>query len=151
MTNIERRNRGPIGETRAGLRLGLRTARETLLDERGAETVEFAIMLLVFFALMFGIVEFGRVLWTQNALHYATQQAARCAAVNSTLCGTQDLMRTFAAGVAGAGVPGSAFWLTSPDPTCGKQVTASYTVNLYVPLLSMNPTLTASACFPKAS
>jgi Flp pilus assembly protein TadG len=139
--------RGEIGKL---LQPGIRAARAIWRDQRGAEAVEFAMVSLVFFALMFGVAEFGRVLWIQNALHYAVQQAARCAAVNYAVCGNQDLMRSFAATVAGSGVPGSAFSLTDPDPACGKQVTASYTVDLYVPLVSMNPTLTASACFPKA-
>jgi len=115
----------------------------------GATLVEFAIVGGLFFLLIIGVVEVGRLLWTLNALHYGTQQAARCAAVNSSLCGTNSLMQSWAAGSGGSTLPGTAFTLTTP--TCGMQVTGSYTMRLYIPYVNMNPTLTSTACFPKSS
>ncbi len=116
----------------------------------GSTTVEFALVGLLFFALIIGVIEFGRLLWTLNALHYGAQQAARCAAVNSSLCGTNNLLQGWAAGIGGSNLPGTAFTLNGAA-ACGMQVTATYTIILYIPYVSMNPTLTATACFPKSS
>ena len=56
-------------------------------DRMGGAMIEFAMAMPVFVMLLFGIFEFGRMLWIQNALHYLVQQAARCATINVTLCG----------------------------------------------------------------
>ena len=47
--------------------------------ERGATLLEFAIGATVFFTAMFGVLEFGRALWTHNALSDAARRAARYA------------------------------------------------------------------------
>lgn len=48
-------------------------------DQRGATLVEFAIGASVFLMVMFGVIEFGRLLWTHNALADAARRAARYA------------------------------------------------------------------------
>ena len=150
----------PIGGWRRRL---VRQARLALIDRAGATAVEFALVSLVFLTLLLGIVETGRVLWTQNALHYAVQQAARCASINVTACGdgsvaTTAQVQSFALAVSGATVPASAFDLNpgSPPawaPSCsgGNLVTADYTMPLYIPFVSMHPEIKAAACFPKSS
>ncbi|MGH9904171.1 MAG: TadE family protein [Pyrinomonadaceae bacterium] len=47
--------------------------------QSGATLVEFAIGATVFLTAMFGIIEFGRLLWTHNALADAARRAARYA------------------------------------------------------------------------
>jgi Flp pilus assembly protein TadG len=47
--------------------------------ERGSTLLEFAIGATVFFTVMFGVIEFGRALWTHNALADAARRAARYA------------------------------------------------------------------------
>ena len=47
--------------------------------ERGAALVEFTIGALVFLTAIFGVLEFGRLLWTHNALTDAARRAARFA------------------------------------------------------------------------
>jgi len=49
--------------------------------QRGAAMVEFAMIALVFFMILFGIIEFGRLLFTYNTLVEATRRGARVAAV----------------------------------------------------------------------
>lgn len=49
--------------------------------QKGAETVEFAMVALVFFALLFAVLEFGRALFVWNALTEATRRGARMAAI----------------------------------------------------------------------
>ena len=49
--------------------------------ERGAALVELAIVASVFLTALFGVVEFGRLFWTHNALRDAARRGARYAAV----------------------------------------------------------------------
>ena len=51
--------------------------------ERGASLVEFAIAVTVFLTAMFGVVEFGRALWTHNALSDAARRGARYATLHT--------------------------------------------------------------------
>jgi len=53
--------------------------------ERGAFTAEFAVVALFFFSMIFGIIEFGRLLYTHNALTDATRRGARFAVTNKGL------------------------------------------------------------------
>jgi Flp pilus assembly protein TadG len=48
-------------------------------DERGATLLEFAIGATVFLTAMFAVIEFGRALWTHNALSDAARRGARYA------------------------------------------------------------------------
>ena len=50
--------------------------------ERGASLVEFSIAATVFLTVMFAVVEFGRALWTHNALADAARRGARYAVIN---------------------------------------------------------------------
>jgi Flp pilus assembly protein TadG len=51
-------------------------------NERGTTVAEFAMVALLFFTLIFGIIEFGRLLYTHNALTDATRRGARFAALH---------------------------------------------------------------------
>jgi hypothetical protein len=51
-------------------------------NERGSTLVEFSIAATVFLTAMFGAIEFGRALWTHNALADAARRGARYAVVN---------------------------------------------------------------------
>ena len=48
-------------------------------NQRGATLVEFSIGATVFLTAMFAVIEFGRALWTHNALADAARRAARYA------------------------------------------------------------------------
>jgi Flp pilus assembly protein TadG len=50
-------------------------------NERGAALFEFAIVATVFMMVLFGVVEFGRLFWTHNALRDAARRGARYAAI----------------------------------------------------------------------
>ncbi|HEX6717287.1 MAG TPA: TadE family protein [Pyrinomonadaceae bacterium] len=52
-------------------------------SERGTTMAEFTIIALVFFMLVVGIIEFGRLLYTHNALTDATRRGARYAVLHS--------------------------------------------------------------------
>jgi Flp pilus assembly protein TadG len=143
-------------------------AHRTLLrfrrDERGATAVEFALLSPFLIALFFGIFEFGRALWIQGILDYAVEQAARCEAVNTTLCGTASATETFAGGQAtplpyAATCPTGQICpvFTATAPACGYKVSGSYAFDFIkigtLPFLGTKPlptsiTLTAQSCYP---
>ncbi|MCG2576461.1 pilus assembly protein [Dechloromonas sp. XY25] len=52
-------------------------------DQQGAAAVEFAVVAAVFFTLLIGIAEMGRLMWTWNAAAEATRRGARLAVVCS--------------------------------------------------------------------
>ncbi|MFU8787785.1 MAG: TadE/TadG family type IV pilus assembly protein [Methylobacter sp.] len=49
--------------------------------QKGAETVEFVMIALLFFAILFAIIEFSRALFVWNALTEATRRGARMAVI----------------------------------------------------------------------
>jgi Flp pilus assembly protein TadG len=55
--------------------------RDSWHSQRGAAIVEFAIVAMLFFTLLVGIVEMGRVLFTWNSAAEATRRGVRMAVV----------------------------------------------------------------------
>jgi len=51
-------------------------------NERGTTLAEFAVVATFFFMLIFGVIEFGRFLYTHNALTDASRRGARYAALH---------------------------------------------------------------------
>lgn len=86
--------------------------RAFLRDRCGATAVEFGIALPVFLLFTIGLIEFSRILWTNNALQLAADEAGRYAIANPTA--TTDQIQTYATGK-----------LVSVDPT---QVTITVTL-----------------------
>lgn len=56
--------------------------RKNRTGERGATMAEFAIISVVFFMIIFGIIEFGRLFYTHNALTDAARRGARYAVLH---------------------------------------------------------------------
>jgi Flp pilus assembly protein TadG len=52
-------------------------------SEKGQSLVEMALVVLLFFFILFGILEFSRALWTYNTIIHSTRAAARWAVVNA--------------------------------------------------------------------
>ena len=50
-------------------------------NQSGASLLELAIVASIFFTALFGVLEFGRLLWTHNALRDAARRGARYAVV----------------------------------------------------------------------
>ena len=126
---------------------GLTAVIKLARDQRAAAAVEFAIVVGPLILLLIGIMEFGRALWLLNALHYASEEAARCASNNIAMCGTSGQIQSFAASRSGAEFQGEVFTATSA--ACGNLVTASYPMNLMIPFGSYSVTLQAQSCFAK--
>jgi Flp pilus assembly protein TadG len=118
-------------------------------DRRGgAAAVEYAIILPALLIFTLGLIDMGRLLWTQTTLDRAVEAAARCAAINTTLCGTNAQIQTYAVGQAyGLQVTTTAF--TPSKPGCGASVVASVPFRLIIPWLATTSlTLTAHGCYP---
>lgn len=116
------------------------------LDTAGSTAVEFAFVGPLLLLMMFGVIEFGRALWTENALQYAVAEAARCMTVNTNLCGSPSQTQAFAATRSGLSLPASVF--TAGRAFCGNKVSARYSFEPLLGLLPYPVTLTAQSCFP---
>lgn len=71
-------NRQDTGVGRVSCRLSIRRRHR---DERGAAAVEFALVSLLFFTLLFGTIQFGMWFWAWQQGAHAAREASRFAAV----------------------------------------------------------------------
>jgi Flp pilus assembly protein TadG len=114
--------------------------------EQASAAVETAFILPVLLLFLLGGMEFARLAWERSALQFAVQEAARCAVVRPTVCGTPAQTQAFAAStLTGFSIPSADFTVTTP--ACGTQVAASvpYSFILF-PIFPAAPTLTARVC-----
>ena len=109
-------------------------------DERGSAAIEFGLTAPAFLALLFGALQGALMLWTQLGLQHAVERAARCAAINASLCGTSAQVQAYAVtqGLANA-LPTSAFTLVSTGCVSG-------TANVRFVISTVS--LSARSCFP---
>lgn len=117
-------------------------------DRRGVTTLEFGLIALPLCLVLFAVVEIGLAVRMRSALQYATAQAARCAAVDSTVCGTTTATAAYATTqTQGVTVSASSFTVTSA--ACGKQVTASVPLPIVAhKVIPGAVTLSARSCYP---
>ena len=88
------------------------------------------------------------LLYTESTLHFATQDAARCATVKTTICTSQSTLQSYAAKNYGGMTAAPTFvWTT---PSCGNLVTATASYKFILGIASLPMTLNASACYPLA-
>ena len=82
------------------------TSRQHRREERGQTLVEFAFVCVLFLTVLFGIIEFGRALWTWNTIVQATRAGARFAVVEAPSA-TDDQVKNFVVyyNAAGTGDP----------------------------------------------
>ena len=127
----------------------VRGLRAALACRRGVSAVETGLVLPLFLGLLFGIVDFSLVAWTQASLHVAVENAARCASVNSSVCGSASAIEAYAlAQYSGQPLRGTNPFTYSASG-CGHTVSVNYTYNMSVPFYGTYPIpLTATACFP---
>jgi Flp pilus assembly protein TadG len=72
-------------------------------SEKGSMMLEFALTVALFLVMLFGIVDFGRALYTYHFLSNAAREATRYAAVRGSTCGDDGSCATSnsASGTAG--------------------------------------------------
>lgn len=116
-------------------------------NEAGISTAEFAMVGPAALMMMIGGMYVSMLGFTAASLRYATQQGARCASVNSTLCGDAAATQTYALSQF-RNISGGTATFTASDQTCGKQVTGSITYMLEAGTWELAIPISASACFP---
>jgi Flp pilus assembly protein TadG len=139
-------------------------ARALWRDPSGGTAVQFAIVAVAMLSLVFGIIEFGRLLWTREALQETATAGARCMAVLSSSCAsggavsaslTTSYIQSLASGDA-ISLPSGAITLNSSATCAGvsgfSQVVINYTFNtilpVFLPQLGAGLTVSTTACFP---
>jgi Flp pilus assembly protein TadG len=138
-----------------------RTLTRFLRGADGTAAIEFAIVANALLLFLLGVVEFGRLYWTQSELQYAAEATARYATIytvnnpSATLAQVQTAAQTQAPTYAySMSVPASDFAVTAynatatpPAPSCGNQVIVTYPFSFIVTgLFPWSITLTAQGC-----
>jgi len=121
----------------------------------GVAAVEFALVAPIFFLLVFGLIEFGRMMMVQQSLTNAAREGNRVAILSTTKDGAavEERMRDYldsvlanaASGEVRITVPGNLGTVTS-GATLTVSVEVDYIDVSWVPLgyLGLNPTIAAS-------
>jgi Flp pilus assembly protein TadG len=78
----------------------------TNVDQKGSAMVEFAVVVVLLLVMLFGIIEFGRALYTYHFLSNAARDATRYAAVRGANCDS-DSSCSVADPDAGPAAPGN--------------------------------------------
>jgi Flp pilus assembly protein TadG len=144
----------------------LRALRTLGQTQNGATVVEFALVMPLFLALLFGTLEFGRVLWIKEALLQTAIAGARCMALPQSACAqaatytySATKTTTYIQQVAnqwGVSLPGANI-IQNNAANCGgtggfSEVSLAITfqsmVSKLVNISSGAMPLTATACFP---
>ena len=110
--------------------------RRSVRNERGAASVEFALVSVVLLMLVFGIVEFGRTYGQYQVLTAAAREGARVAAVRGTSDEIADRIEAASVGYEiGPGTPSAD--IQCNEVTRGEPVTVSWTqeFDISVPFL----------------
>ena len=95
--------------------------------EAGAAAVEFALVSMVLFMLLFGVVQYGFYFWSLQAGSAAAREAARQAAVGNLSCTAFDSFVADRVGPASFGGFVNATRTFGPNPRVGDTVTVSVT------------------------
>lgn len=120
-----------------------------LKDCRGAAFVEFGLLAPIFFIVIIGMVDFGRMMWLSNTVEHAATEGARYAAVrgsNKATVATTQTITDYVEGQAELIPPGdmniAVSWTPANNNNPGSSVTVQITYNfeyLLVGFLGFDP------------
>lgn len=114
-------------------------------DRRGNSAIEFGLLLPLFLMMILGTIGVSQLMFAVNSLHYAVEEAARCGAINTTVCGslteTEDYARVRYTG------PNVEPEFTATDTGCGRRVRATAAFKLEAGVLTWDVPLAAESCF----
>ncbi len=120
------------------------TGRRSWWSDRGAAAVEFLLVLPVLLMLLFGIIDFGRMLYTKITLTQAAEATARATAIMGKPGGlseadaaTSDLDKSDGA----FPTPQITACKTPPDPNSNATATLTYKFHFATPLSLFAPSL----------
>lgn len=122
-------------------------------DERGTAMVEFAIVAgLIFIPMVFGIIEFGRLIWAKNMVTAAAREGVRYAIVHGSSSGSEADSAAVATYVIGrtqlSPITVRPSWTGSKDPgrdTATVAVSYTYVPIVKIPGLLTNKTVTGTS------
>lgn len=120
-------------------------------NSSGATAAEFALVLPVFLALVFGTINAGIAMSAVNQVHYAAERSARCLSttvVPSTTAGSCGAnIDTYAkTWYKGPGLSGLTF--TSQKIACGNEVRGSGRYDMLTGFDAFTINISAKACYP---
>jgi Flp pilus assembly protein TadG len=116
-------------------------------NEQGTTAVEFAIVAPVFIALLIGTLALCIALFLIGSLHFAVEDAARCASVKTAICADSATTIAYAQShYYGPNV--SPTFTYDPAAACGSSVSASISYTMNVGFRAFTIPISATACFP---
>jgi Flp pilus assembly protein TadG len=126
--------------------MALRKTLNLIRNDRGAAAVELALVLPVFILMVLGGVATASLGFAVSSLHFAVEDAARCASVKTTVCTSAATITAYAAKqYLGPGISPVFSYSTAG---CGHTVSATGTISLnLIPQLANIP-ISATACYP---
>jgi Flp pilus assembly protein TadG len=111
-------------------------------SEKGATIVEFALCFLLCFTVLYGIMEFSRVVYSRTVLAAATREATRYAIVHGSKSGipaTEEILtekvRRWAIGLNTAAINVDATWIPNNAPKSKVRVVTTYTITPFSNLI----------------
>jgi Flp pilus assembly protein TadG len=116
-------------------------------DFRGTAAVEFAMVAPAFIMLAVGTFYLCMCLFLTGSLHYAVEQAARCASVQATACTGSNTVVSYAQS-SYFGPGGTPNFTYNAAAGCGKSVSASMNYVWSIGLKQFTLQVSATACFP---
>lgn len=123
-----------------------RRLRILLRDQNGAAAAEFVLILAPLILLVMGTINLGMMMYTTSALHFAVEDAARCATVKAaTVCTNPTTTAAYAASHYGG--PSPATFVRS-STACGWVVTGTTNYKFTTGLTNTTIPISASACYP---
>ena len=115
-------------------------------NDRGTSAVEFALIAPALVMLLVGGLSLCLMLFAVGSMHYAVEDAARCASAKPTVCSDASSAIAYAKsrywGILGTPV------FTYATTACGHQVSVSVIYNLDVGMYRKSVPLSATSCFP---
>ena len=128
-----RRNTLTEHDARLGLLGKLFRSRRT--KRRGAAVVEFAVVAPVFFLLIFGMIEYGRLVMVQQVLTNASREGARVGVLDGST--KSDVTTAVNNYLSSAKITGSTLTVT-PDPPSSAAYGAPVTITVSVPFTKVS-------------
>ena len=125
--------------------------RRLLADQSGATAVEFVLVLAATVILMIGTINVSFMIYSYTTLHYAVEEAARCATAKTLVCKDKATTESYA-GTAYKGLGDASFAYSQTLDTNGlplcNQVVGTANFNFTTGITSMTVPLSATACYP---
>ena len=130
---------------------------------RGTTSLEFAIVAVPLMLLLFGTIEFGRMVWALQAMQLAGDQTARCVAIGASACATPSAYAASiaqglgAVGLTASGVAVSIQTASSSPAVCTLsgsntatlvKLTLIFSSPVAALIPGINQTLTTNSCYP---